>query len=112
MLHTCTSVCVCMSVSQVLMDELPKLLSSLAFKKSMRWRGDTAFSRPVRWLLALHGPTVVPFVWGGLQAGNTTRLLRNATPNEATVCDCDTHTRTQPHVCDHTCTRIYTHTYK
>ncbi len=70
---------------QVLTDELPKLLAGLSFKKSMRWRGETAFSRPVRWLLALHGQTVVPAAWAGLRAGAATRLLRNADQPEAQV---------------------------
>ena len=28
-----------------------------------------AYSRPMRWLLALHGDTVLPFTYAGLQAG-------------------------------------------
>ncbi len=43
------------------------MLGALAFKKSMRWRGEAAFSRPLRWLVAMHGATVLPFVYGGLQ---------------------------------------------
>ncbi|PNW77355.1 hypothetical protein CHLRE_10g433000v5 [Chlamydomonas reinhardtii] len=68
---------------EVLTDELPALVGGLSFKKSMRWSPGTgaaspAFSRPLRWLLALHGDTVLPFVYGTLQAGATTRVLRNA----------------------------------
>jgi glycyl-tRNA synthetase beta subunit len=71
---------------QVLTEALPGLLASLSFRKSMKWgRGDVAFSRPVRWLLALMGETELPFVWAGLQAGRTTRLLRNADQAEAQV---------------------------
>ena len=59
---------------QVLTDELPALVGGLSFKKSMRWSPGTgaaspAFSRPLRWLLALHGDTVLPFVYGTLQVG-------------------------------------------
>ncbi len=60
----------------MLTDELPGLVSSLSFKKSMRWNpggagsGSVAFSRPMRWLLALHGDTVLPFVHGALQVGH------------------------------------------
>ena len=53
----------------MLTEELPALVGGLSFKKSMRWRPDAAFSRPMRWLLALHGETVVPFTYAGLQAG-------------------------------------------
>lgn len=63
---------------EVLTDELPALLGSLSFKKSMRWRPDAAYSRPLRWLLALHGATVLPFSFAGLQAGAL--ALRAATP--------------------------------
>ncbi len=45
-------------VRQVLAEELPALIASLKFRRNMRWRGDTVFSRPLRWLLALHGPQV------------------------------------------------------
>ena len=54
---------------QVLTEELGGLVGSLSFKRSMRWNGDTPFSRPVRWLLALHGSTILPFSFAGLQAG-------------------------------------------
>ena len=30
---------------------------------------SAAYSRPIRWLLALHGDAVLPFVYAGLQAG-------------------------------------------
>jgi glycyl-tRNA synthetase len=64
---------------QVLAAELPGLVSSLSFKKSMRWDGfGVAYSRPMRWLLALHGNTPIPFSYGGLQASTSTRVLRNA----------------------------------
>ncbi|GIL97072.1 hypothetical protein Vretimale_2680 [Volvox reticuliferus] len=53
---------------EVLTDELPALVGGLSFKKSMRWNGHgVSFSRPMRWLLALHGDTVLPFVYGGLK---------------------------------------------
>ncbi|MEW5302291.1 MAG: hypothetical protein WDW36_005092 [Sanguina aurantia] len=64
--------------AQVLTLELPALFGGISFKKSMRWRGEAAFSRPVRWLLALHGETVLPLVWAGLRGGGATRVLRNA----------------------------------
>lgn len=69
----------------MLTSELPGLVSSLAFKKSMRWNSDVAYSRPMRWLLALHGSTVLPFNHGTLQAGSSTRVLRNSAQPEVTV---------------------------
>lgn len=62
----------------VLQDLLPRLITGLKFEKTMRWRaGDpTAFSRPVRWVVALLGEAVVPFTYAGLTAGRTSRGLR------------------------------------
>jgi len=70
----------------VLARELPEMLSGLRFHQSMRWNDTgTAFSRPVRWLLALLGEDVVPFRFAGLSSGSTTRLLRAAQPTAAVV---------------------------
>ncbi len=70
---------------QVLPAELASLVSGLSFKRSMRWQHAASFSRPVRWLVALHGETEVPFAYAGLVAGRTSRLLRQSTPAEASV---------------------------
>lgn len=80
---------------QVLTEELPALIAGLSFKRSMRWNGKAAFSRPLRWLLALHGSTALPFVYAGLRAGGRTRLLRTTTVthNECQVCSCEGSTR-------------------
>ena len=63
---------------QVLVQELPLLLASMTFKRSMRWRGSTAFSRPLRWLMALHGSTALPFSYAGRTATYFTPLLRHS----------------------------------
>ncbi len=63
--------------SEVLTEMLPKLIAEIRFVKTMRWnQTNVAFSRPIRWLLALHGDTVIPFEYAGLQAGNITHGLR------------------------------------
>ena len=57
------------------------MLASVKFRGNMRWRGDAVFSRPLRWLLALHGAVVVPVAFAGLRAGrNTTGLRSHAAP--------------------------------
>ncbi len=58
-------------------DVLPAMLSrvcaAIPFRKSMRWgSGDTAFGRPVRWLTALLGDTVIEFRFAGLVSSCTT----------------------------------------
>ncbi len=61
----------------VLAERLPDLIAGLKFEKSMRWNATNVhYSRPLRWLLALHGPAVVPFTYAGLQSGRTTYGLR------------------------------------
>ncbi len=59
---------------QVLSQVLPDLVTGLRFAKTMRWdHTKVAFSRPVRWLLALHGDQIVPFGYGALMSGRLTR---------------------------------------
>ena len=53
---------------------LPALLAEVCgkipFRKSMRWSdGDTAFGRPVRWLIALLGDTELAFEFAGVRSG-------------------------------------------
>jgi len=65
------------SSSAVLAEALPGAIAALKFPKSMRWN-DTgiAFSRPIRWLLALHGESALRFSYAGVESGGFTRGLR------------------------------------
>ncbi|XP_042490114.1 glycine--tRNA ligase, chloroplastic/mitochondrial 2 [Macadamia integrifolia] len=69
--------------SEVLSEELPGTISKISFPKSMRWNSQVMFSRPIRWILALHGDVVVPFMFAGVLSGNLSYGLRS-TPS-ATV---------------------------
>ena len=61
----------------VLSAALPELIQSIRFGQSMRWNDPKlAFSRPIRWLLALHGESWIPFTYAGLEARPFTRGLR------------------------------------
>ena len=72
-----------LTAAQILAERLPALYGEIRFSKSMRWNGTgVAFSRPVRWLLALFGGQVLPFSFAGLQSGITTRGLRFSRPAE------------------------------
>jgi len=65
------------SAVQVLTTLLPELMTSLRFQKSMRWNeSGVAFSRPIRWLVALLGDAVVPFEYAGVPSGRTSRGSR------------------------------------
>jgi glycyl-tRNA synthetase len=72
--------------AEVVGESLPDLIANLHFASTMRWnRTNVAFSRPIRWLLALLEDEVVPFSYAGLQSGNTTRGLRFWEPDEIVV---------------------------
>jgi len=73
---------------EVLAETLPGLIASIKFDKSMRWNAsNVAFSRPIRWLLALLGNAVLPFEYAGVHAANTTYGLRFYEPAEIPVSD-------------------------
>ncbi len=63
--------------AEALAEALPGLLAGIHFDKTMRWNwSGVAFSRPVRWLVALLGSEVVPFEFAGVRSGRTTRGTR------------------------------------
>ncbi|MCA9883391.1 MAG: glycine--tRNA ligase subunit beta [Anaerolineae bacterium] len=63
--------------THVLQEALPKLIAGIKFGKAMRWNETgIAFSRPVRWLLALFGDIAIPFAYAGVVSGQSTRGLR------------------------------------
>jgi glycyl-tRNA synthetase len=65
------------SAVEVLAEELPKLVGALKFGKTMRWNATrTTFSRPIRWLMALFGETLIPLEVAGVASGRITRGLR------------------------------------
>ncbi|NDJ60805.1 MAG: glycine--tRNA ligase subunit beta, partial [Chloroflexi bacterium] len=63
--------------AEVLAEALPGLIAGIKFNRAMRWNStNIAFSRPIRWLLALLGETVVPFTYAGIASDRITRGLR------------------------------------
>ena len=61
----------------VLAELLPALIARLQFEKTMRWNASgVAFSRPIRWLVALLGEQVIPFEYAGVASGRVSRGLR------------------------------------
>ena len=60
--------------------------AGIKFEKSMKWNNSgVAFSRPLRWLVALLGGSVLPFEYAGVQSGNITRGLRPYDSPEMTI---------------------------
>ncbi|WJX59172.1 Glycine--tRNA ligase, chloroplastic/mitochondrial 2 [Trifolium repens] len=64
---------------EVLSEDLPATIAKISFPKTMRWNSQVMFSRPIRWILALHGDVVVPFWFAGVMSGNLSCGLRNTT---------------------------------
>jgi len=64
----------------LLADALPGIILKIYFPKTMYWngKGSERFIRPIRWLVALLGDSIVPFAIGPVHAANHTaghRLL-------------------------------------
>ncbi len=83
---------------EVLAEALPGLVASIKFEKSMKWLpasrragndSGVAFSRPLRWLVALLGEQVIPFEYAGVQAGSVSRGLRPYDSPEITIPSAD-----------------------
>lgn len=72
--------------AEVLPGLLEALIAALPWPKSMRWGfGETAFVRPVHWLVALLGEQVLPLQFAGIRAGNSSRGHRFLAPAAAPV---------------------------
>jgi glycyl-tRNA synthetase beta chain len=55
----------------ILAETLPNLILRIYFPKSMYWTGKNGprFIRPIRWIVALLGPDIVPFELAGVRSG-------------------------------------------
>ena len=72
----------------VLSEALPTLIASLRFRRSMRWNATgVTFSRPIRWLLALHGDAVIPLSHAAVISGRSSRGARQYGSQEIRVAD-------------------------
>ncbi|HIJ96698.1 MAG TPA: glycine--tRNA ligase subunit beta [Desulfuromonadales bacterium] len=59
---------------ELLAEILPALIAGIPFKKSMRWGElDVRFARPIHWIVALFDGIVVPFSFGNITSGTTSR---------------------------------------
>jgi len=60
---------------------LAEVCGKIPFRKSMRWSdGDTAFGRPVRWLIALLGDAELQFEFAGVRSGRVSYGHRFLSP--------------------------------
>ena len=59
---------------ELLAELLPRLITAIPFKKSMRWADlGIRFARPVHWIVALFDGSVVPCSFGPVQSSNVSR---------------------------------------
>ncbi len=59
---------------ELLAEILPRLVTNIPFKKSMRWGDlDARFARPIHWIVALFDGVVVPFSFGNIESGTISR---------------------------------------
>ncbi len=74
--------------TEVLSILLPDLCKGLSFPKNMFWEENRIkFPRPIRWILCLYGPVMIPFSYGGVQSGRETRGHRFLAPAAVSVLD-------------------------
>jgi glycyl-tRNA synthetase len=74
--------------ADVLADALPGLIGAIKFVDTMRWNAtQIAFSRPIRWLVALIGEAVIPFTYAGVPSDRITRGTRPTGSPDIAVTD-------------------------
>ena len=77
-------------VASLLPDLLGSIITGIEWPKSQRWGSRREqFSRPVRWLFAMLGETVVPVEFAGLTAGSRTFGHRFLSPGPHDVSSAD-----------------------
>jgi glycyl-tRNA synthetase beta chain len=75
-----------LSVIEVLPEALKEITLSLHFPKSMRWgEGSMRFVRPIHWITALFGKSVVGFEIDGIKSANISRGHRFLSPGEIKI---------------------------
>ena len=72
----------------ILSEILPAIITSLPFKKSMRWgNSHVTFARPIHWITAVYEGKVVPFRIGELESGTCSYGHRFLSPGPFEVKD-------------------------
>lgn len=67
------------ATADVLPQLVTDLLDGMRWGKTMRWNAsNAAWPRPLRWIVALYGPAVVPVAWAGVISGRVSRGPRFA----------------------------------
>jgi len=79
-----------LATGELLADMLPELIQNIPFPKSMRWGAlKVHFARPIHWIVALLDKDVVPFTFGNIASGRTSRGHRFMSPGPFEITDLD-----------------------
>jgi glycyl-tRNA synthetase len=74
------------STRVLLAENLSKLILGIDFPKKMRWSNlDIEYARPLRWIVALYGSEVIPFVIGNLLSSNVSFGHRQLSNHSFTI---------------------------
>ncbi len=71
---------------EILARVVPELMGKMPFPKTMRWMDlEVKFARPIHWIVALLAGEVVPFSYGNIQSGDSSRGHRFLGPRSFQV---------------------------
>jgi len=74
---------------------LTEIVTGIPWPKGMRWGwSETAFVRPIQWLVALFGGEVVPLQWAGQTAGRNSRGHRFLSNKSIEIASADKYVET------------------
>lgn len=80
------------SLTELLPEIMNQAIKRLPIPKRMRWGDGTAeFVRPVKWLIVMHGPRVLPATILDVESGNTSRGHRFHSDGEIVIKDADSY---------------------
>ena len=69
------------STDKVLKELLPRIISSVSFRKSMRWGyGKTTFARPIRWIMCIYNGKKLVFTLENLKSDSKSYGHRFSSP--------------------------------
>jgi glycyl-tRNA synthetase beta chain len=75
-----------LTTHNVLSGTIAGLIEKIPFPKTMRWMDlDVRFARPIHWIVALFNGEVLPFSFGNIRSGNSSRGHRFTHPEPFTV---------------------------
>jgi len=75
------------AVAGILAEALPGIIAKIPWPKAMYWtgKGGRTFIRPVRWIVALLGESVIEFEFAGVKSGAATRGHRRMSKGDIAV---------------------------